>query len=336
MKYTVIVPVFNGEDTIEECLQTLLNQKGVVYNEDYTILVVDDGSSDNTVRIARKFPVEIVSLGKNEGRIIARLTGAKLAKTSRLLFVDSRISLPDHTVSTLNCFDGQAAIIGELNLEEKKYEAFFQTILYLIRRKYYGKEYFPLQTEELLITEHNFRRSPKGTAVLLIDRDLFLDLTPERTGKEVNDDTRLFHNLIFKRGLSLVRSKKLSFQYSQRTDFRQFSNWLFHRGVRFTDFYLRPGGYFFIPFLLSTIAGLVSTLAAIVVPNGLYYILGSVCTLNMALTLYLSENKKDFPRVFFGLPVVAALFASGIARYWIGKLKAFFTSAKVLPDQQKS
>src|SRR5208337_1299558 len=131
------------------------------------------------------------------------------------------------------------AAIGEIDQAETKYKSAFHTILYLIRRRYYGKEFFPI-TDDLLIVQKNFRRASKGTAVLLIDRDLFIKLTPERTGKDVNDDTLLFHGLVFDRKIGLLRSRRLFFRYSQRTSPRQFSNWLFHRGVRFSDFYLRP------------------------------------------------------------------------------------------------
>ena len=54
MKYTIIVPVFNGEDTIVEVIKSLLDQKGVTYGKDYSILVlVDDGSTHRTERIVK-------------------------------------------------------------------------------------------------------------------------------------------------------------------------------------------------------------------------------------------------------------------------------------------
>lgn len=101
MEYTVIVPVYNGEDTIAECLKALLNQREAVYNQDYTVLVIDDGSTDRTPNIVREFPVSVIRLARNEGRITARLTGAKEATTKRLLFVDSRVFLPDNTRSPI-------------------------------------------------------------------------------------------------------------------------------------------------------------------------------------------------------------------------------------------
>jgi glycosyltransferase involved in cell wall biosynthesis len=314
LRYTVIVPVYNGEDTVRGCLKSLLEQKGVTYGKDYSILVVDDGSTDQTWRIVKDFPVGLIHLPQNQGRIIARLTGAKNAKTERILFVDSRVSLPDDTISKLDSFDGHPAVIGEMEPGETKYESVIHTVLYLIRRRYYGKEFFPIKSD-LLIKQDNFKRAPKGTAVLLIDRDLFIRLTPERTGRDVNDDTLLFHVLVFDHDMGLLRAKTLQFRYSQRTDPRQFSSWLFDRGVRFSDFYLRPGGYFHMPFLLI-VAALAALASLLFIPGGMLYLAGLTVGVNAMLSIYLSENPKDFTRVFLCLPLIVLIFGLGIAAFW--------------------
>ncbi len=314
MKYRVIVPVYNGEDTIGECLRCLLDQKGVTHGKDYAILVVDDGSTDRTHQIVESFPVELIRLPENQGRIVARLTGARLAETDRLLFVDSRITLPDDTIGKLDGLEGYPAVIGETDPAETKYDSPLHTILYLIRRKYYGKKFFPI-ADDLLISEQNFRRAPKGTAVLLINRDLFLKLTPERTGRDVNDDTLLFHNLVFDQKIGLLRSRRLFFRYSQRTGPGQFTSWLFHRGVRFSDFYLRPGGYFHIPFVLLVVV-LAALLSLALIPGGGIYLAALVSGVDAAFSLYLSENRRDFIRALLCLPLIVLIFGSGIAAFW--------------------
>ncbi len=318
MKYTVVIPVYNSEETIGECLKSLIGQKGATNGLDYSILVVDDGSTDSTPEIAKSFPVKVVTLDKNRGRIMARLYGATNAEAQRLLFVDSRVTLPEDTLAKLDQFDGLPAVIGETNPYGTKYESLIHTVLYLIRRRYYGKDFFPI-TGDMLINEQNFKRAPKGTAVLLIDRDLFVKLTPERTGKDVNDDTLLFHNLVYDQKISLLRSARLFFRYSQRTDPGQFSSWLFYRGVRFCDFYLRPGGYFHIHFLLLALV-FAALLSLIFMPWGLFLLSALAMAADAVIALYLSEERKDFKRVFFGLPPIVSIFGAGIAAFWAKKL----------------
>ena len=90
MKVSVIVPVYNVEEYIGKCLDTILNQDF----DDYEVLVVIDGSTDKSESIAReyqeKYP-EIVRIicQENKGLGGARNTGIENAKGEYLLFVDS-------------------------------------------------------------------------------------------------------------------------------------------------------------------------------------------------------------------------------------------------------
>ena len=46
---SVIVPVYNGEKYIKNCLDMLLNQDG----ENFEVIVINDGSTDNTADIVK-------------------------------------------------------------------------------------------------------------------------------------------------------------------------------------------------------------------------------------------------------------------------------------------
>jgi len=71
-----IIPVFNGEKYIEECLQSILNQK----YQDFEIVIVDDCSNDDTVKIIEKIAIKdtriklfttLVNLGPGGARNLA-------------------------------------------------------------------------------------------------------------------------------------------------------------------------------------------------------------------------------------------------------------------------
>ena len=49
---SIVVPMYNVENYIEKCLESLLKQATDIA---YEIILVDDGSSDNTVRICKKY-----------------------------------------------------------------------------------------------------------------------------------------------------------------------------------------------------------------------------------------------------------------------------------------
>ena len=90
MKLSIIVPVYNVEEYLEECLESLVNQD---YSK-YEIIVVNDGSTDNSLKIAKKYEKKYQKLIKvydkeNGGLSSARNFGIKHAKGKYLFFVDS-------------------------------------------------------------------------------------------------------------------------------------------------------------------------------------------------------------------------------------------------------
>lgn len=84
---SVIVPVYNGEKTIEECITSLLNQK---YPKDrYEIIIVDNNSTDNTAQIIQRYPVRYLKEEKIKSSYAARNKGVKNAKGEILAFTDA-------------------------------------------------------------------------------------------------------------------------------------------------------------------------------------------------------------------------------------------------------
>ena len=89
-KVSVIVPFYNVEGYIEKCLDTLVNQT----LEDIEIILVNDGSKDNSILIAKKFlenyPKKIFYLEKENGGLSdARNFGIPYAKGEYIAFLDS-------------------------------------------------------------------------------------------------------------------------------------------------------------------------------------------------------------------------------------------------------
>ena len=86
---SVIVPVYNVEPWLEECLQSIAAQT----LEDFEVIVVDDGSTDASGRIADRFSSEDVRFTvihqANGGVSSARNAGIDIAKGKYLSFVDS-------------------------------------------------------------------------------------------------------------------------------------------------------------------------------------------------------------------------------------------------------
>ena len=86
MLVSVIIPAYNEENTIESCLNSLLNQ--TIGKESYEVIVVDDGSTDSTSEIIKRYPVKLFRQG-NSGPATARNLGAKNSSGEIILFTDA-------------------------------------------------------------------------------------------------------------------------------------------------------------------------------------------------------------------------------------------------------
>jgi glycosyltransferase involved in cell wall biosynthesis len=86
MKISAIIPAYNEEKMIKDAILSLKEQQ--FPKKDFEIVVIDDGSSDRTSEIAKKYADKVVKQ-KNSGPYIARNRGAKIAKGEILVFIDA-------------------------------------------------------------------------------------------------------------------------------------------------------------------------------------------------------------------------------------------------------
>jgi glycosyltransferase involved in cell wall biosynthesis len=93
VRVSVVVPVYNGAATIADCLRALGEQS--LPNDAYEIIVVDDGSTDGTVDIAREFDVRLI-LQDHKGAPAARNAGIRAAFGRWVAFTDSDV-IPSRT-----------------------------------------------------------------------------------------------------------------------------------------------------------------------------------------------------------------------------------------------
>lgn len=122
---SVIIPVYNGEATIAAALTAVGKQK---YARGFEVIVVDDGSTDATAKIAASFKDARYFRQDNAGPAAARNRGAAEARGEVLVFTDadcvpradwlSRLlrHLPDDADEDRSLFDRIAAVAGSYGI----------------------------------------------------------------------------------------------------------------------------------------------------------------------------------------------------------------------------
>ena len=88
MKYSIIIPVYNVEKYIDRCLNSILDQS----YENYEVIIVNDGSPDNSIDIIKKYTKKDkrfkVFTKENGGLSDARNYGVEQASGDAIVFVD--------------------------------------------------------------------------------------------------------------------------------------------------------------------------------------------------------------------------------------------------------
>lgn len=83
-KFSIIIPVYNVEKYLKKCLDSVFNQT----YKDYEVIVVNDGTKDNSMDIVKDYNVKVINQ-KNQGLSAARNAGVKVATGDYLIFLDS-------------------------------------------------------------------------------------------------------------------------------------------------------------------------------------------------------------------------------------------------------
>ena len=112
VKVSIILPIYNVQDYLEKCLNSLINQT----LEDIEIICINDCSTDNSLKILEEFAIKdsriiITNLIENKGQGYARNIGIELAKGEYIGFVD-----PDDWAE-LNMFEEMYKEASKYNVE---------------------------------------------------------------------------------------------------------------------------------------------------------------------------------------------------------------------------
>ncbi|MBI4709963.1 MAG: glycosyltransferase family 2 protein [Nitrospirae bacterium] len=91
---SIIIPTYNSERFMPALLDSVFKSEF----KDFELIIVDDCSTDGTVKTVKNYPVRVIQLEKNSGPAVARNIGVKAAKGDIIFFLDSDVIVLDGTV----------------------------------------------------------------------------------------------------------------------------------------------------------------------------------------------------------------------------------------------
>lgn len=100
IKFSIVIPVYNVEKYLKDCLESVFNQ---TYNN-YEVIIINDGSKDNSREIIEEYKnnknLKIIDQ-RNQGLSVARNNGVKYAMGDYIIFLDSDDYLEPNALKVL-------------------------------------------------------------------------------------------------------------------------------------------------------------------------------------------------------------------------------------------
>jgi glycosyltransferase involved in cell wall biosynthesis len=105
---SVIIPAHNAAATLTRCLSSVCAQD----DEDYEVIVIDDGSSDATAAVCAKFDVDMIRNDEQMGPAVSRNRGADAARGEILAFTDADCVPPVDWLRNIRSWLEVAPVVG--------------------------------------------------------------------------------------------------------------------------------------------------------------------------------------------------------------------------------
>lgn len=180
-KISIIIPVYNSEKYIRRCLNSILNQTF----QDFEIILIDDNSKDNSLKIIseiekiHKDKIKILKNAKNVGAGASRNKGLKIASGEYITFIDKELEEQLNFLSIVNCLQRTRDILYS-NIPYQKKKELITLVSSLIKVKYGTWQ------DNELYKKYKERRIPYNIRMSIIEK-YFIEEIEELSEKEIKD-----------------------------------------------------------------------------------------------------------------------------------------------------
>jgi len=212
---SVIIPNYNGAETIDKCLRAVFSSR----YKNFEVIVVDDCSKDNSVRIIERYPCKLITLKEHSGTSVARNIGASNSNGEWLFFIDADCLLLEDTLVKVNeaiaKYNSENIIIGgtytSIPYDDKFFSTFQSVFVNYSETKKNNPDY--IAAHAMAINTNLFKQS-RGFPIdhLPILEDVELSHRLRRMGCKLIMEPKIVVRHIF--NFSLIGSMKNAFRKS--------------------------------------------------------------------------------------------------------------------------
>jgi glycosyltransferase involved in cell wall biosynthesis len=284
---SVIIPVKNGQRTLKKCLDSL---RKLTY-PNFEVIVIDDGSTDNTVRILKEFPEARVITTKGVGPSRARNMAMRQAKGEFVAFTDADCTVDSRWLDSLMAGFSRDEIVGVGGKQciPADETSFGQDIQALFKILGFMTDYSKKATKKIKTLHNPTCNAMYRKKTIMVAGGFLQDLWP-------GEDLELDYRLRKQRKLLVFNPDAIVYHYRPKT-VKEFCKMMLNYG-RAQAFLVKKYGFFrkihYEP-LIFIVAVSTFIIFVIMGANPIFYI---TATLLPFLLIYFSTRRWRIPFLF--------------------------------------
>ena len=313
-KYSIIIPSFNRADEIKELVRSIQNLR--FDRNKFEVLIVDDGSTDNTIELLKKYQEEAnytltYCSQNNQGPGAARNKGTQEADGDFFIFIDSDCTVPESWLSEINTAlnNNNADAFGGPDTYRDEFPAILKAINYSMTS---------------FITTGGLRGKKGKKLAKFYPRSFNMGISRQiikkiggfgslRHGQDIE-----FSNRIIKSGAKIVFVSNAPVYHKRRTNIRRFYKQVFNWGVARINLYTIDHSMIeplhAMPAIITLFTILIGLLAIFIPPvRNIFWIgcilVGLVLVFSMLDSIRLYKDVR--PALFLPLIMPAQIFGYG-------------------------
>lgn len=331
--FSVIIPTWNMGSYLKPLFESI--RSSAFAGDVEEVIFVCEKSTDGSEEIIQKLAeaqgdslprVRIIQPERRRGLFVARYLGAQAALTDKIMYIDSRITLPVRTGQALpQLIRNYPAMCANVDIDIKK--NIFCLYWQRSHETIFRSTYKITQAGVLTVTGDNYDQYRIGGTCFYCSRELFVKYSEKYLARPLwSDDTLLFKDLVHQEPFTVHPDYRILWE--PRNEWRSFLKHLYIRGPGFAEYhFFKHRGWLFYAVLLALLYAVLNIYVLIACPLlGLALSFGALLALALSAALIVKS-----PKEFFRL---APLHVGVLIAYGIGSLRgAWMILRKKRPGQ---